>query len=158
MREKKFRAWDAEREEFIYSDRSYDDTFFEFVDGLNGKELKALRIYLKPATHEEPEHFDTYERDEPEQYTGFKYPDTGEDAYENDIIETWVSTPWDCDVPMMVTGTIEMRDGCWMFICKESQCENELLFMLKDFHKLGNIHENPELREDKRQWHCESEK
>ena len=44
MRKIKFRAWDKEAGEFVYSDREYDDAFFEFKDGT----LKAFRIREKP--------------------------------------------------------------------------------------------------------------
>jgi len=45
MKEIKFRAWDNEAEEFIYSDQQYDDAFFEFAEGT----LKAYRIVLQAA-------------------------------------------------------------------------------------------------------------
>ena len=139
MREIKFRAWDAEAEEFIYSDQRYDDAYFEFVDGLSGLELEAFRIVLKPATHEEPEHFESEELSgEPEQYTGFK-DCNGVEIYEaGDVVK-------DSEGAVFAVEWDNLA-GAWIACLPKI----ELLgaFNPRNIEVIGNRRQNPELLED----------
>ena len=44
MRKHKYRAWDKEVEDFVYSDKQYDDAWFEFNQDSDGR-LKAHAIH-----------------------------------------------------------------------------------------------------------------
>ena len=147
MREKKFRAWDAEREEFIYSHIPSDDYYFV----IEGNHVVA---YVR---HGETEGVSfPYEPPEPiwdkieevDQYTGFK-DCNGVEIYEaGDVVK-------DSEGAVFAVEWDNLA-GAWIACLPKI----ELLgaFNPRNIEVIGTIHENPELREEKRQWHCESEK
>ena len=144
MREKKFRAWDAEREEFIYSHIPSDDYYFV----IEGNHVVA---YVRHGETEgvsfpyEPPEPIWDEINEVEQYT--ERIDRAENKlWEGDIIAMHGDSQrseifWDWD------------GCCWAIWHKDSgrgNIKKELLSNVLDTAiRIGTIHENPELREDK---------
>lgn len=76
----KFRAWDPDVNEFVFSQNYYDEAYFEFKDGT----LKAFAI--RETRIGPPEEWLSSDELEPvEQWTGFQ-DSKGQDVYEGDIL------------------------------------------------------------------------
>jgi len=91
----KFRAWDPDVNEFVFSQNYYDEAYFEFKDGT----LKAFAI--RETQIGPPEEWLSSDELEPvEQWTGFQ-DSKGQDVYEGDILTFPNTTPfiieWDND-------------------------------------------------------------
>ena len=77
----KFRAWDPEVEEFVYSDQSRDDAWFEFKDGT----LKAFALHgMDAGSIDEPPQPICDELEPVEMFTG-KHDEDGKEIYGGDI-------------------------------------------------------------------------
>lgn len=132
MRELKFRAWDEENEYMTYS--SEDCWSF---DEFGGMWLVAKRIgYLNSNTHVpfEVKHMPVM------QYTGL--PDRhGQETYEGDVLRE------DFDDGEHLDDVIVWKDGAFRINWGGAlYCLSERIHLLR---KVGNIHENPELVEEK---------
>ena len=79
----KFRAFDPDAEIFVYSDKQYDDYFFEFQDGV----LKAFVIFEAPPTLHEPAQPDSAELEDVVMSTG-KSDKNDVELYSGDIAES----------------------------------------------------------------------
>ncbi len=82
MREIKFRAYDKEAGEMIYSDQQYDNYFFEFKDG----KLCAFAIREDQGTIHEPPQQVVEELDSLDEYIGHK-DKNGKEIYESDKVK-----------------------------------------------------------------------
>ena len=82
MREIKVRAFDRNTEEWYYSDKEYEDHFFEFKNGI----LTCFGITENPGTIHEPPHPEAYECEDVEQFTGMK-DKNGKEAYKSDFFK-----------------------------------------------------------------------
>lgn len=128
MREIKFRAWHNERKVMlpVSSWHFFDNTIW-IESGESDKYGKLYRPY-KADTEVIVM-----------QYTGEKTQD-GEEVYEGDIVETSKG----------LQGTVEYADGCFYLSLFGNDEEFNQCMCLKDWiikRKLGNIYENPELKD-----------
>ena len=138
MKEIKFRAWDNEAEEFIYSDQQYDDAFFEFAEGT----LKAYRIVLQAAATGEPSGWDHEEIGEPELYAGFKYAN-GVEVCEGDIVKTKNGEL------QIIEYSKVYSEFCyhWKLRCPKNSGWGFDFCNIREV--VGNVNQNPELLEGK---------
>ena len=139
----KFRAWDEENEEMLYSGRDYEQCTFVCEGAECGGKLKCYVPERVPSSNEEPEHIIGRELTTIMQYTGLK-DKNGKEAYHHDIIEAWVSAPWNKEEPTRITGEIVWDNDGWWFRCNECNMYDDYLCN-HTFEVIGNIHENKEL-------------
>lgn len=149
MREIKFRAWDKNNNEWLYSSRAELLTFYGFAI------FGECTLLCTPS-------IDDLINVEITQYTGLK-DENGIEIYEGDIIQF---TYWWFDgnvAESNLTGTIVYSDVCMSFQLKGVKNKDwqqhtghdndneyltpfsELDFEEADFKVIGNIYENPEL-------------
>lgn len=138
MTEIKFRAWNKEIEEFIYSDCYYDYAWFQFEDG----KLKAYAMHGEIAgdIHTPPEPY-CEELEPPEQFTCLKDKNNRE-IFEGDICRA--SHP---DSNVYYIGEIGWDNEHPTFFLLQKYYASLPLFYYDEFEIIGNIHENPELLE-----------
>lgn len=138
MREMKFRAWDNVAKEYI-------DNRYVSIDGLGLLHVDKHIIkncFRPPHTRKNPWFI-------VEQYTGLK-DENSVDIYEGDII---VQKPL-CKNPIGWTGKIIYKEGAFMAEVYERGKAVMWLFLSefspeKTCEVVGNIHEDPELLEEK---------
>lgn len=127
MREIKFRAWDNKL-------NKYTDVFLEF------RIWNGVLEYLDDIMN-------IKKRVVIEQYTGLK-DFNGVEIFENDIIQTHVMTPGDEKyVDAVPTGVVKYYEGAYWI-----DNNNSALRLFQESIQIvviGNIHEQPELLEDK---------
>ena len=130
MRKHKYRAWDKEIEDFVYSDKQYDDAWFAFNQDSDGR-LKAYALHgMEGDGIDEPQTPCMVELEEPQQYiTKYK---NGASMYEGDLIKEGDITAmieWDERFVRFGYRTDTGSVGLYGF-CGE---------------KVGNIYENKDL-------------
>ena len=133
MRIIKFRAWDSETEQFVYSDQVFDLFFFEFIDG----NLKAMAIRERRVGPPEDWMY-TEEIEEPQIYTGLKDKNSKE-IYEGDLISIGDNS----NIYEIVFETGDFQVGF------KKKGGNNFTDIGKEFctkfEVIGNIYENQEL-------------
>jgi uncharacterized phage protein (TIGR01671 family) len=139
-REIKFRAWDRENNCWYKPlHEAYRGHLFELLVGFNG-DLCAHT--MNGMVHESmwPNKFNLM------QYTGFK-DENHKDVYEGDILETYITAPWDSEVPILVRGVVTFDDPYMGSVCFKSQSSDatDYLREIEEYRIIGNIYENPEL-------------
>lgn len=122
MREIKFRAWDNERDKYMYGvEHEYDgENLSSFADALDDPVLI------------------------PEQYTCLKDED-GKEVYEGDVVASGYVEVVN-DEPRSTTelyGEVKFNDG--VFYADDKKHNFPPLFVASSLKVIGNIHENPEL-------------
>lgn len=131
MREIKFRAYDPETEEWYYSDKEYDDHWFEFKEG----KLICFGVSENPGTIHEPPYPESYECEDVKEYVG-------RGIYEGDIVvDAYASTK---------PGVICYNESYFAIYIPTNIKGSELETVLGvDFYPviIGNETENPELLE-----------
>ncbi len=155
MREIKFRAWDPDAAEMIYSDREYPEHFFEFVH----YKLKCVGVDPDgfPGDQWAPPGPASYIIDEIMQFTGL-LDKNGNGVYENDIVTGTVSMITGIDYAgneatedFPFKSEVKFEDGSFMvkvqpwesWICFDTLKEYEI-----ELEIIGNRFENPELLEE----------
>ena len=116
-KEIRFRAWDPDEQAMWWFDLS---EVWQFEDKINSLNLM--------------------------QFTGLQ-DDNDTDIYEGDIIQYYISAPWDDEVPLLVTGEITFGNpffGCFC-VKSESDATGCLYEYFNTAKIIGNIYENPEL-------------
>ena len=134
-REIKFRAWDKETEEFVYSDEPFDDVWMEFKDGKLG--AFALHGMDSGSMHAPP--MPICDDLEPvQQFTGLK-DSKGVDIYEGDILKAHHPNEQN-----YFKGT-----PVWVNELSRYNLETDkfsiAMYEFEDFEIIGNIYENPNL-------------
>ena len=145
MRQIKFRAWDAEAEYMIYSDKPEDMYFFEVgYDGI----LRAFRIDESHATETEPPHPISIELHSVHLFTGLK-DKASKEIYDGDIVmaPTFMGGQYHKAVVKYEYDRFELVP-----ILKKEHKRSRMLFYesyktKKKCEIIGNIYENPELLE-----------
>ena len=80
----KFRAWDHEIGEFVYSDKTYDEAWFEFKGGI----LKAYALHgMTSGSIHEPPQPNCVELEPPEMFTGLTDRNSKE-IWESDLLQS----------------------------------------------------------------------
>jgi len=124
----KFRAWDEESEEFFYSTDPFDERWFQFVEG----ELKAFAIHGTTVGFQEPPEPNCEELKPVEMWTGLT-DRNGVEIFEGDILHSgkrnW-EVVWSEPSFMMSWGNGDAT-----------------IFIHEMVEIIGNIYENPELKE-----------
>ena len=137
MKEIKFKAYDSETEEWYYSDKEYDDHWFEFKDGT----LMCFGVAENPGTLYEPPYPESYECEDILQYSNKKDIHDIE-IYQNDIIK-WKG--------------FEVKNGKQIRPVRIWQVTDDFyrLFQIENIIRdngtpeiIGNMCENPELLEN----------
>jgi uncharacterized phage protein (TIGR01671 family) len=134
MRDIKFRAWDEEIEEMIYSDKFDDYHAFSFND--NGRLVCYSWTDPLPSPDPlEPPQPESYEIKNIMQYIG-KMDKNGKEIYVGDIVQAeGVSTVYEVRYS-------EEDSGWYPFVSLRISGYTSMVFEI-----IGNIHENPELLE-----------
>ncbi len=135
----KVRCWDEEAETMFYSDKSYDDHFFEFNDkGV----LKCFRIDESAGTLEEPpQPYSTELENDPELLTILK-DKNGKEIYESDVCNVFLASG------RVVVAMVKFNDGCFDLIFTNVTRSRDYLkchTVNQAVEIIGNIHENPDL-------------
>ena len=134
MRELKFRAWSLEYKCYVdVWEITFDD------EGLPG----VLSFEYNGLLHKEPAHDFALE-----QYTGLK-DKNGLDIYEGDIVKArWFRAK---NARFNTRGEVKFNDG-WFYIHDDPDGQDRLgvpIHNCYDMEIIGNIHEDPELLEEK---------
>ena len=126
----KFRAWDEDEERFVYSDKSYDEHWFEFLE--DGP-LKAFGLAKTAGSIDEPPGFTSRELEPVQEFTGL-HDRNGKEIWEGDIVFD----------PSRHGGkkVVQWNGGLAKFqfdkMLGYDLCQSSL------YEVIGNIYENPE--------------
>jgi hypothetical protein len=145
VREIKFRAWDEETDTMYYSDNCWENNEATFVCENDGS-LKCYVPELIHATHEEPEHIVGRELTHIMQFTGLK-DKNGKEIYEGDIL-----APNNREVLWYDEGEGPIGVGFYSQCHADGYSDSFWTFGITQADAsevIGDIHENPELREKK---------
>ena len=152
----KCRAWDAEVEEFVYSDQDNDDVWFEFKDGT----LKAFALHgMDAGSIDEPPQPICDELEPPEMFIGW-YDKDGKEMFVGDITEIqaedgklnrfvirfgvarrWMGTGWLVDIPSFYFDLIG-GDFKAFPIVENYKGVHDLIMM----KIIGNVYEHSDLQ------------
>ena len=146
-REHKYRAWDEEAQEMLYSDKDYERcTFVCESDGI----LRCFVPEEVPATQDEPSHTRGRELEDIMEYTGLKDKNIKE-IYEGDITRIGK-----CPLPVIVFWDEQVAAWQVTNSHKENGGASLLSQYANDYHNIveviGYIHENPDLLKEWEQY------
>ena len=130
-REIKFRAWDHNTDTMMIPDN------FEFCDGEICWIDAGREAGPKSGNDGDPGQFEIM------QYVGL-HDKNGREIYEGDIVRTGKDNIGD---PEPMIGQVIMREGSWLIENEKMQEAIELFSEITSREVIGNIFENPELRE-----------
>ena len=134
MRPIKFRAFDKDVGEWFYSDKEYDDHFFEFNRGA----LICFGIGEGAGSMYEPPSAESYECEPVEQFTGLS-DKNGVEIYEGDVVgrNNYIEI-----------GAVVYEDSCFI-VDRPTGHQNEYIEWPTEFfvdcEVIGNIYENSDL-------------
>ena len=131
MREIKFRAWDEESKEMIFSDDDTGENFFSFYDG---KMVAAVIEEVTSGSDCEPDYNTSRELGVVMQFTGLR-DRTGVEIYEGDIVKN-------SQCPGSSIMVVKYYGGGFdPFAIPNWECSADP----NESEVIGNIYENPEL-------------
>lgn len=135
MRQIKFRAWDKNNKRYIYIADESNDTAIWFDE---------LGWYIADYFSGEPLELFNYTNGVLEQFTGL-YDKNGKEIYVGDIVDSWAGLDTgDMYIRKVVVDDFEPRirfePATGFILTKTAE---------KMFEVIGNVHENPELLEEK---------
>ncbi len=154
MNRGKYRAWDEDNEVMYYSDAGWNETHPESEDCIfdfhKGHVVAFLR-QTEPGTIDEPP-YDYGEPVDVEQYTGLK-DKNGVEIYEDDLVQFkgHVGNFYEDGRQETLLGRVFYKTSGSIDYCLKVGDQNYGLNSndVDEYEIIGNMHQNPELSEDK---------
>ncbi len=139
MRDIKFRAYDKEEECFIYSDKDYDEHWFEFNNG----PLRAFGIEETAGSIDEPPDVKSRELEEPQEFIGL-LDRQGKEIWEGDIIKYQTKYGGNS-----IYFEVVFARGSFLQTKPASSYFPDIWYDWDECEVIGDIYSNPELLEVK---------